>query len=171
MPYINSNDRPSFLPPPHEPVKNSFNSKNSPVKPVSDPMNSHEEKIVPGSQVSGQPKSILRYKFERSLDKDPKIRRELAKGLKKPLYSKEVDKAIQDIKAELPKSFGSVIDANELRSLGSARKQSDWYSQEKQLVRELSKDGFTREEIKQHKRSNFKTDFFKHLLGLDKDKK
>ncbi len=160
MPYINSDDKPSFLPPSRGLGKDFFNPKGTPQDPVPSPGENH-----------GQQKSMSRYQFNRSLDRDPKIRQDLAKGLQKPLYSKEVNEAIEEIKAKLPQNLGGIIDENELRSLGSTKKQVERYWEEKHELRELSKDGLTAEEVKKLHRDEFKTKYFEHLLDLHKDKK
>ena len=183
MPFLN--DKPSFLSKPNkpsEPVKRTtasdetrFDIDDKGVAHVGQetffpkpniPAKKHEESLVEGDE------SLSRYTFNRSLEKNWALRKQLARELNiKNPYSPEVDKAIKDIEAKLPESFGSMIDETERQNLDSPTRKREKFWRQRIRTQEEMKDGMiTRDELIERDRAKVKESFFRRLLGLTKKK-
>jgi uncharacterized protein YhaN len=156
MPYLNSENKPSFL--------NGSDSQ-MPQKGInkglvfSRPIPAKEDK----SLFRGR-SQISKYEFERTLDKNKELRKELAKELReRNPYSEKVNQAIREIKAKIPATYGSYIDQEEAKRLWRRE-----YWEKKHKMEQEREGGVTLQEIKQRKIEEKKIGFFKRLFGIDK---
>lgn len=169
MPYINNNDKPSFLNkqtpkmPPKSPNKTSAppNEKKDFSKPLV-PIQKQDESLFHGkSQITG---------FNRSLEKNPEIRAKLAKKLGKKPYSPEVNAAIKEIEEKMKNvNRDGIITKKEIESMYDTRHpgvKNFW--DQRHEVTEIRKGGITQKEGWEFTRKEKIRDFLKNLFGLDK---
>ncbi|MDO8530170.1 MAG: hypothetical protein Q7S10_02075 [bacterium] len=164
MPYLNNNNKPSFL---------GKGNSSMPKLNQSSPKNNLASKGSPftESKVFQKPKSPAlqnktfssaekfdrsRINLERSLDKDTKARRDLAKKLGFPVWSTKMNEAVKDIKKRVPEIFGVNIDEQESRSWFKPEKE---YWEKKHEWEKAAPGGIDLGESKELKRGDVKRKF------------
>lgn len=169
MPYINNNDKPSFLNRkiPTTPQKGLDkpsappNEKKDFSKPLVKTQKQDESLFGGKSQITG---------FNRSLEKNPEIRKKLAEKLGKKLYSLEVNNAIKEIEEKMKNvNRDGIITKKEVESMYDVRHYGlKGYLEKKHEMEDMTKGGITQKEKWEFTRKEKIRAFLKNLFGLDK---